>query len=70
VRQSRADILSSFSRPFETALGAVDQTAPTQEQVDAAKAAAKDVKTAYGTVQTQLGCPAATQQASAATPAR
>ena len=42
---------------FEAALAAVDQTAPTQEQVDAAKAAAADVKISYGKVQTELGCP-------------
>ena len=46
---------------FNTALGAIDQSAPTQESVDAAKAAAKDVKTAFGKVQTELGCPTATK---------
>jgi hypothetical protein len=46
---------------FEAALGAIDQNAPTQEQVDAAKVAAADVKTAFGEVQSQLGCPTTTQ---------
>jgi len=46
---------------FEAALGAIDQNAPTQEQVDAAKAAGADVKTAFPEVQSQLGCPPATQ---------
>jgi hypothetical protein len=45
---------------FEVALGAIDQTAPTQEQVDAAKAAGADVKTDFAEVQSQLGCPPAT----------
>jgi hypothetical protein len=46
---------------FEAALGAIDQNAPTQEQVDAAKAAGADVKTAFAEVQSQLGCPPTTQ---------
>ena len=46
---------------FEAALGAIDQNAPTQEQVDAAKAAGADVKIAFAEVQSQLGCPPATQ---------
>ena len=45
---------------FEVALGAIDQNAPTQEQVDAAKVAAADVKTAFGEVQSQLACPTTT----------
>jgi hypothetical protein len=46
---------------FEAALGAIDQNAPTQEQVDAAKAAGADVKVAFAEVQSQLGCPPAAQ---------
>jgi hypothetical protein len=46
---------------FEAALGAIDQNAPTQEQVDAAKAAGADVKVAFAEVQSQLGCTPATQ---------
>jgi hypothetical protein len=42
---------------FEAALGAIDQDAPTQEQVDAAKAAGADVKTAFAAVPGELGGP-------------
>lgn len=42
---------------FDATLTQIDPSAPTQEQVDAAKAEAGAVKTAFGKVQTELGCP-------------
>jgi len=49
--------LESAWTVFETALTAIDPNAPTPESVEAAKAAAGDVKVAYAKVQTELGCP-------------
>jgi len=41
---------------FEAALSAVDPENPTQESIDAAKAAAPAVKTEFAKVQDELGC--------------
>jgi hypothetical protein len=51
-----AALLESWAT-FDDALRAINQDAPTQEQVDAAKAAGADVKTAFAVVQGELGCP-------------
>jgi hypothetical protein len=58
VSSPQRDPLAGSQTTFEIALGAIDQAAPTQEQVDAAKAAAGDVKTNFAKVRTELGCPA------------
>ena len=51
-----AALLESWAT-FDDALRAINQDAPTQEQVDAAKAAGAVVRTDFTTVQSELGCP-------------
>jgi hypothetical protein len=46
---------------LESSLQAVDKTAPTQEQVDAAKAAAQEFSTAYQAAFGELECSASTE---------